>query len=250
MLTYTNTALGADSGSTDYHAGAAELSNNVLYMFAWMPTARGLLNGTVTNSIVADAERTATTCFMRGLKESVSLNTFTNEPVKWRRICFTIKDQQLYGTQNDTNRLHTRVDVNSTGFARLTNNVRGSTVGNNIESLLFKGVVGVDWQDQFTAKVDNQRVSLKYDKTRVINPGSDGGKVNTFNVWHPMNKNLLYDDDEVGETKVSSLYSTQGKAGMGDYFVIDYIHAYQADAADTDLAVRFSPEATLYWHEK
>lgn len=250
MLTYTNTILGADSGSTDYHVGPAELSNNKLYMFAWMPTARGLSFGTTLNTITNDAQRTASTCYMRGLKECVTFNTFSNEPVKWRRLCFTLKDKTLNSTQNDVNRLYTEVTQAETGWVRLVNNVLGSLLGTNIESMLFKGRVGVDWQDQFTAPTDNRRVTVKYDKTRVVNPGSNGGKANTFNIWHGMNRNLVYDDDELGETKTSNLTSVSSKAGMGDYYVIDYIAAYSPNEADNDLVVRFAPEATLYWHER
>lgn len=63
-----------------------------------------------------------------------------------------------------------------------------------------------------------------------------------------MNANLLYDDDEAGTSMVPSYFSTEGRAGMGDYYVLDIIAA-GSGATSTD-QLTFNPQTTLYWHER
>lgn len=250
MLPYTNTALDVTEGGTTYLPDAAKLHVNHTYVFAWMPTARSLFNAENkgNNTITQTAARTASTCFMRGLKEKISFNLLENEPFKWRRICFTIKDQQLYSLAGPGKVLY-GAESTLGGYVRVLNSVTGTDLYEALQNVVFKGIINRDWNDPFTAPVDTARISLRYDKTRSLNPGSDGGTVRTFNLWHPMNKNLVYDDDETGDLISDNSFSTGGKAGMGDYFVLDFISGYAAEDSN-DLSATFSPEATLYWHEK
>ena len=63
-----------------------------------------------------------------------------------------------------------------------------------------------------------------------------------------MNHNLVYGDDEVGGQEATTLFSTEGKAGMGDYYVVDLFQpSFGAGESDT---LYFRPQATLYWHER
>ena len=63
---------------------------------------------------------------------------------------------------------------------------------------LFEGAGNVDWADVNSAKVDTRRIDLHYDKTITINSGNSSGVFRTYRRWHPMNKNLVYDDDQDG----------------------------------------------------
>ena len=47
--------------------------------------------------------------------------------------------------------------------------------------------------------MDTTRVNLKYDKVRRITSGNDAGVIKRFKMWHPMRKNLRYDEDEEGD---------------------------------------------------
>jgi len=98
------------------------------------------------------------------------------------------------------------------------------------------------------AKTDQSRVSVKYDVTRTIASGNDRGIVRKYKLYHPMNKNLVYNDDEVGGRTTSSNYSVDSKLGMGDFWVVDLIRS-RYGAASSDVMI-FSPQATLYWHER
>ena len=114
--------------------------------------------------------------------------------------------------------------------------------------LLFKGTENQDWNDPIIAPVDTARVDLKFDKTWTLQSGNNNGIVRERKLWHPMNKNIVYNEDEIGETEGTSYYSTSSKRGMGDYYVIDIIRAGEGGGA-TDL-LRLDANSTYYWHEK
>lgn len=67
-------------------------------------------------------------------------------------------------------------------------------------------------------------------------------------MWHSMNKNLVYADDENAGGLNVQFYSTQSKAGMGDFIVVDYFQARKGSTSSQQLS--FGTTATLYWHEK
>lgn len=219
--------------------GPAILTGGNTYQLVWCATRR-YMELTLNNT---DA-RNDITCYMRGLKEHVAISTNNATSWKWRRICFTIKGLQAdLAVKSNVDSLFT-----SQGWVRYIGQHYNDDMGNSINTILFEGTAGNDWNDVMTAKVSSTRVTPKYDKVRVINSGSEG-VMRDFKMWHPMNKNLVYDDDENGpNSELTSGYSTLGKAGMGDYYVIDFFRANStSSSADT---LSFGPEATIYWHEK
>jgi len=116
-----------------------------------------------------------------------------------------------------------------------------------ITTPLFKGVENVDWRDYFIAKVDPDRYTVMSDRTTLVNAGNATGSVRLLKEWHPFNKSLVYNDDEDGEDMTTSEFSTLGKRGMGDVFIVDF---YQATVADASGSLALDFEATLYWHER
>jgi len=243
MLPYAQTngsAGGGASGSASFSGATA----NQVYL--WCATARDNTistsgtNGTVFN----EAERTSSACYMRGLKESIEIQTSTGIPWQWRRICFTVKGPLF------TNPVQLET---TNGWQRLLYNVNSgqtddTTAYNFLRGLLFKGQFGIDWSSTMVAPTDNSRVSIKYDKTRIISSGNSSGVLRKFSMWHPMNKTLYYDDDETGGGKAQAKFSVTGKQGMGDYYVCDFFYA-GLGATSSD-AMNFNPNSTLYWHEK
>jgi len=183
---------------------------------------------------------------MRGLKETIEIQTSSGVPWQWRRICFTAK------ALNQTLNFNGYVE-NSNGFGRYIYNVNSGTstdgpVSSALASLLFKGVANIDFIDYRNAPVDNSRVTIMSDTTTIISSGNTVGKMKLYKRWYPMNKNLVYDDDEYGGSKIPRMYSVPAKPGMGDYWIADFFSSGIGSSSSDQLS--FSPEATLYWHEK
>ncbi|UDN67469.1 capsid protein [robinz virus RP_386] len=216
------------------------------YVIPFCATARATVsaNGTFPGGTITDqATRTAQTCFMRGLKETVRIRTNDGESWRWRRIGFTAKLGAQLTQSFDGVAVNTLVTAG--GYVRPLNYFLDPAV---LTSTLFRGTRTVDWIDPMTAKVDTNRVTLKYDKTRVIQAGNESGVDRVYPVWHAMNKNIVYNDDENGGTENYNSFSTQGRAGMGDYFIIDIFQS--AVSAPPTSRLTFEPQASLYWHER
>lgn len=210
----------------------------------WIPTARGLETTTGANGTKADrATRTSQTCYMVGLKEKIALRTSDGAPWIWRRICFTYKGDRLYDTTDPL--VSDLFRQTSAGYVRLINEVP-TGVYNELEATIFQGVNAIDWTDRFTAPLDTSRISVKYDKVTMIRSGNDSGTLRVTSRWHSMRHNIVYGDEERGDTEEGFPFSTEGKAGMGDYYVVDMFRCFEGGSH----TLSFGPEAMLYWHEK
>lgn len=243
MLPYFQNGSAASGAS-----GPAVFTANTGATFLWAATARDFTAGTNQGvNVSLQSARTATTCYMRGLKEQIEIQTSTGLPWQWRRICFTSKG----GTFNG-NGVNLELETSS-GEQRLLYNLNsGSTTDNAllnvIRQVVFRGVYGIDWTTPLNAAVDPTRVTLKYDKTIMVSSGNASGKLKLCKMWHPMNSNLVYDDDESGAVMTTAKYSTDARVGMGDYYVLDFIVG--GIGGTTSDSMSFSPSSTLYWHEK
>lgn len=134
---------------------------------------------------------------------------------------------------------------------RLLFNQRVNAMGNTTSAqnvVIFKGVEGTDWVDPILAPLDNNRISVKFDKTWTLKSGNQNGTVYERKLWHSMNKNLEYDDDEIGYQQGSNFYSVSSSQGMGDYYVLDIFSAGFGGSASDLLSINCT--STLYWHEK
>nr|QCX29380.1 capsid protein [Plant associated genomovirus 7]QCX29382.1 capsid protein [Plant associated genomovirus 7]QCX29384.1 capsid protein [Plant associated genomovirus 7] len=252
MLIATNTTYTTPSGGSTYTSLDAIMQADRTYLFPWICTWRdNSRQGTKYDTAV----RTASTCYMRGLKERIRLTTNDGTQWLWRRVCFTWRGSELF-QQSQTGATYALQTGTAPGltFNRVVNDFNNltSTPGvaarNALIGLIFKGAAGIDWTNYFSAPIDTDLVTLKYDKTTSLASGNQNGKQIVFNRWHPMNKNLTYADDESGELTTPAGASTRAKKGMGDYYVIDMFT--NATPQNANSALAFAPEATLYWHEK
>lgn len=244
MLAYSNVTAANPTGSATFTTGGATLTGNNAYAFLWCPTARDLNNSTGgANIVINDAERTSTTCYMRGVKENIRIQTTDGMPWEWRRICFTLKGTALNSQVSST--INVAAETAPGGWRRSVTNWSSNSV---IYALVFKGLLNSDWQDPLTAPVDNTRITVKYDRHYRLAAGNEEGMNRVYKMWHGMNRNLVYDDDESGDGKASSSFSTTGKAGMGDYYILDLITPRTGATSSSQML--FTPESTLYWHEK
>lgn len=250
MLSWSNTA--GSGASQPVATGPAYVNGVGSGFFIWQATANDLLNQAGNPAVVsAEANRTATTCYMRGLSEHIRVQTSSGLPWFWRRICFTLKGGLPFSTLDSPTQPNRTFQDTTSGLQRLWFNLdvnASPNSRNNIDGIIFKGSKGVDWNDPIVAPVDTRRVSLKYDKTCTIRSGNANGAVIEKKLWHGMNKNLVYDDDEAGDNESTSYSSTDSKAGMGDYYVLDVIQA--GTGGTTSDAILLQANSTLYWHER
>lgn len=254
MLSWTNTGA-STGGSITTQLGSATVAGGTTGLFVFCPTAMNLLQGnTNPNYAINTAERTATTCYMRGLKENLRIQTNSHIPWFHRRICFTWRGAGPFSTSSSSDspvQPYLPYIDTSNGMERLWFNQSVNTMSTTTNAqwgLLFKGALNQDWNDLIVAPVDTSRVDLKFDKTWLIRSSNESGTIAERKLWHPMNKNLVYDDDESGESMVSQYFSVDSKQGMGDYYIYDIFTA-GLGAAGSDL-INVSANSTLYWHEK
>lgn len=249
MLCYSNTIASAPVNYSTYTANDAVLAGGSgAYIFGWIASARPGLSEQDQKTpgyAIDNAIRQSTVCYMRGLKERVEWQTNSGAAWQWRRICFTLKGDILW--QNDANAQRWSL-LTSQGMVRVVNNMNGNASGNALVENLFKGRQSVDWNNFMTAPVDRNRCNIKYDKVRTMQSSNEHGFLRRVKLWHPMNSNLHFADDENGNIEDQGRYSVSGRAGMGDYYVVDIV-ASALGSTSSDQCV-WGPNATLYWHEK
>ncbi|QCS35882.1 capsid protein [Capybara genomovirus 2] len=247
MLVLTN-AVAARTQPATYTANDPVLpGGGPPYIIPWVATARssdtGPGNGQVNKFM--ESTRTASTCFMRGLHEKVNVQTNSSVPWQWRRVCFTAKS--LIPNVPTSGQNFYWQNLTSNGYRRTVNELGGGAL-NALLSFVLKGTQGVDWDDPLIAPLDTKRITVRYDKLRTVQSGNNTGVIRQYKFWHPMNKNLVYDDDESGALEASNPYSVASKAGMGDFFVVDMFKPLGGSTASDTIS--FRPNSTLYWHEK
>ncbi|QCX29510.1 capsid protein [Plant associated genomovirus 21] len=250
MLAYTNVTVANPSGGTTFAAGSSTLIGSYQnYVIPFICTYRSLYeNAASAPGLTVDAStRTATTCFMRGYKERITIQTNDGTPWLWRRVVFTMKGPYFITQQTSSFAL---AQQTSNGIVRNVNSIPAGSTFATFIALLFKGKEGVDFAggDYFGATVDRTNVSVLSDKTRTLASGNEDGMIREFKIWQPFNKNLVYADDEDGGTVDSNGFSSTSKQGMGDCYVVDIFRARVSSASSSQLS--FNPHGTLYWHEK
>lgn len=227
---------------------------NGSYLFAWIPTYRGL--GVTTANpggvgIRAPATRQTTDVFFRMITEKMRI-TVSTKPWLWRRLCFTYKGDALVTStggslENNVNWFHyysTAAGYRRPWFGGQSN----AAVFDGVRDILFKGTQNTDWQDIISAPPDGNRVRILSDRTITLRSGNQTVNVFEKRKVHMVNKTLRYADDEVGMDQGGFPLSTGGRAGCGDVYVIDVFKPAVSDTDDNYLFV--DSEASVYWHEK
>nr|WIW72170.1 MAG: capsid protein [Genomoviridae sp.] len=173
--------------------------------------------------------RTATSCYIRGLSEHLRIETNSAVPWMWRRIVFRTKDAFFSSTAK------TATEVAAPQF--------WTDTSAGMERVWFNLLVNA-----ISAPTDNLRITVMYDKTRIIRSGNNSGVLLTPKMWHGYNGTLVYDDDEDGGAITSAYTSTDSNAGKGDMIIVDYFVSSSASVATDQLKLQSS--STLYWHER
>lgn len=257
MLQYANTSS-QTGGPVTIGPGAYLINaSNGTQVSMFCPSAMDLTqNAGGANTIANQAERTATTIFMRGYSEKIRIQTSTGLPWFWRRIMFRAR-RPVFRTFNATD-TPTQTNGGSTAFVdtsngmerlyfNLTINGANYTIS-DIHAVLFRGAVNQDWVDPQTAIVDTTRVDLVSDRRTTIRSGNQSGTVKDTSSWFGCNKNIVYDDDEQGEGENSTYFSVGDKQGAGDMYIYDLFTPGTGGGA-SDL-LQLTSTSTVYWHEK
>lgn len=195
-----------------------------------------------------EADRTATTCYMRGYHENVRLVLPDANEWVWRRICFTYRGPNISSLGN-------AYYFDTTGVYRYAYDASDDSATQSqlyqqrMYTILFLGTYQQDWDDPMVAPLDGRRIGIKMDRIRYLKSGNDQPVEKIYKDWLPMNKNLTYDDDQNGPTESSAPYSVSDKRGMGDYYIIDLLRCTNPNAPAAN-KLFFQPSGTLYWHEK
>lgn len=249
MLTWTNTT---SAGATQtVGQGNAYVNATQAGYFLWSPTAMDL---NPTASVRNPALRTSSTIYAKGLSEHIRMQSNSGIPWFHRRICFTHRGISPFNTvataDTPLNPPNPYIDT-SNGIERLFLNSTINTTPVTLtaqQGIIFKGALNVDWSDFIIAPLDTSLIDVKFDKTWTMHSGNSNGFVRERKLWHPMGHNLVYNEDESGETETSSFFSTASKAGMGDYYVLDLFNAGAAGTSSDVLLI--AANSTMYWHEK
>jgi len=234
-------------------------------MFAWMPFARTPQSAQQFN-VLNETMRTATQCYIRGLKEKIRIQTNSPHTWEWRRVVFTYQGSALVTPEDlptfgiaQLSRYDTTptTDGGAYGYIRLLPNLSDTTssgatanaqIHDNFMRQMFRGTEGVDYDNPFQAKVDPDKITIYHDSKRVFRSGNDRGSMWDLSKWHGFNKYLYYNDFEEGDEMRFSNFSAEMKKSLGDVYVIDFIAPAFGSTEDDSLL--FNTHATVYWHEK
>lgn len=258
MMAYANTST-VNANPVAVGPGPYMVSGaNDTAVCIFTPTGMDLDTNGVPNTVTYDAARTSTTCFIKGFSEKIKIQTSTGRPWFWRRIVIRSKNPTfLFYSGQDTivpavgSPVSPGVLENTNGMQRLWNNLStsgGNQTISNIYNVLFRGTINLDWTDVMTAPVDTTRVDLVRNTVRTIKSGNESGTVREYNMYHPYNHNLVYDDDEAGASKTTRFYSVSDKRGQGDMHIIDLFSCGLGKGA-SDL-LNLTSTSTVYWHER
>lgn len=224
-----------------------------LTILGWVATARDndtANPATTPGTIFNTATRTSSECYIRGLREELEYRTSSGLPWQHRRIVFMF---QGFDILNFNGTVFPMWVENTNGFVRSMHSLTSSNpaavgVFDQLQTLLFEGRLGVDWNNFLTAPLDRSRIDVKHDSTTIIKSGNANGVLRKRKLWHGVNKTLVYDDDEIGGGEGENFLSARTKRSCGDMYVIDII-APGIGAVVGDV-LQFDPTATLYWHER
>lgn len=240
-----DTIFGATSNDVQ-STGQANIFAGTNY-FMWCPTWCQRRTASTDEHVRANQE-----VFMRGIKDRIMVSaTFS---LIHRRVCFwshrRIDDARPFVFDNPD-------VIDAPSYQRRNLVALYPNLDEEIFEYLFKGTVGFDYSEnsRWDTPLDNKRVKVVYDKQYTITPnyaapdGAQFGKTLTRKLWHPINRKVLYDDDEEGADVNGSGWSAQTPESLGNYYVLDIFSTGQYIEGSNDQVGTYMPESTTYWHE-
>jgi len=197
-----------------------------------------------------ESDRNSKNTFARGYKEVSVLRLSGGIPWRRRRICFTMKGLTDYMFTQNTAFVDAQVALQTSQGMVRQQAVLTATNNTALQSLVFQGAVGQDWVYVMDAKTDSTRIKVLSDTMVTINPGNQTGNIRTLKQWYPLNKTLVYNDDESGAGTTSSQFSTRARPGMGDFFIYDIYEQALIPGSGVTSELGIHNQGTYYWHER
>lgn len=227
------------------------IANNAVTYNLFCPTYRTINAQISGNPSDGPQFRNQQRTFARGYKETTTVRIKSSVPFRWRRLVFSLKglDRILQAALPSVWNSNYVQLLTSQGYARQTA-ILDPAIISQVNAVIFRGAESRDWFSTFNAKVDTTRIKIHSDKTRTFNPGNQSGMVRTIKNWYPLNKTLLYGDDEFGLDETTSGFASPGPQGMGDMFVYDIYQSAFGLTDPTNDIMSINHEGTYYWHER
>lgn len=201
-------------------------NSNTVNVYLFSPTARQYENSD------DPTDRSRQIVYWKGVREIGNLTTDTSVPWEWRRIVFEAKALRV-------NEAH---GLTSNGYRRVTAPFGDLPTLN----IIFEGAATSDRSRLMDGKVDTNLVKLHYDKKVVLRSGNDGIHYHNYKHYFPLNANMYYADDESSDSMISSNWCSNTRKGMGNIFIIDLFRCVSSG----NHQLKWTPGATVYWHEK
>lgn len=249
--TMTSLPFTQDTPPAPMDPGApVRITGNSFWGFVWNASGRQRGVSATGSEFLNRETRLKQRCFFKGVAED--MNFLTNSDASWthRRIVFLDRGETVRDAMPPNTAV---VAIGSVGYVRplwAVLNVAGATEPGatawaDISDVLFDGQRNVDWSTYLTAKTDPQRVKTLYDRTTTIRSGNDRGLWKVKRFWHPVNRTIIYDDDEEAGNIVSRPWSS-GMGSCGDVIVVDM---FGCPDGTTDDELSIGTQARVYWHE-
>lgn len=241
-----DTVFGATSNDVQ-STGSVSLKTGNNY-FLWTPSWRQRRTASTDEHVRANQD-----VYMRGVRDRVMVAaslSFTH-----RRVCFwshrRIDEARPYVFENPD-------VIDAPSYQRRPLTALYPNIDEELFEYLFKGTVGLDYSEnsRWDTPLDNKRLKVVFDKQYAVNPNyapadtsTAFGKMVTRKFWHPINRKILYDDDEEGADVNGSGWSSNTPESLGNYYIFDIFSSGQEIEGSTQNMGTYMPETTTYWHE-
>lgn len=215
--------------------------------------------------------RTSKEVYWKGYKDELVIQSATSDPWEWRRIVFSVKGgPDATGVEvgafsplefNDIGGVPSLEPASTTGTIQNPAGLIGITrAARKMLALtpaaiqgftggLFKGINQIDFNTGYgqmlTSAVDKENIHIHSDVTRSIRSGNDSGVLKKFKIYHPLEKKMVYADQESGSLLTQTSFAASNSP-LGDVYIFDLF--VQLQGAPGSLTV--SGQGTAYWHER
>nr|QTE03668.1 MAG: capsid protein [Gemycircularvirus] len=252
----TNPGPEAPFTGLNVRVSAATGTNTLLpgvHSFLYVPTERFL----APNNAYYVAQRTASNPFYKGISETYTF--LPNDSSVWwhRRIVFATKRRYEQEIEQLANGGYFAPGTSSTQNTRrklrdmsMSDGLDGfEAIQANLIADVFRGVFNVDWFDSMRAALDKTRITVLSDRLTTIKSQNDSPAPRIVKHYTPINKTVVYADEESGQTMQPSQFSVESKTGLGNIYILDLVEC-PVPTDTTTTTVSFGSTQTVYWHEK
>lgn len=230
------------------------------HVFIFSPSMR--YKRSFDSDLPTDMSREDDEIYYVGFGERLRFATSDSSDWRWRRIVFSAYIHQVWefpttGAPIQAEYPISNGEADTGGYRRVfqrvepassaTDPVKATFIRGQLYYHLFRGTQNSDWSNPMTAPINTQKVHVYHDRLTRIASNSDAGAQLITKRWHPIRKNMIFDDQEFGKENLSLPYAGSSRRGIGDVYVVDMFQCVN-DSEGVDLSI--GTDATTYWHER